>query len=233
MISGGEKPQFYGRRKGHKLRDGRRQLFEKRLPEIAITLPDEDSSATLAAPFTDPFSDIWLEVGFGAGEHLAHQAINHPEIGFIGCEPYINGVASLLSRIEADNLANIRLFNDDARLLLGHLPTESLGRVFILFSDPWPKRRHNRRRFFNRENLDALSPLMKDGAVLRFASDDMNYIRWALDVVYRHPNFAWRVTGPEDWRRRPEDACQTRYEAKALSQGKKSVYLTFTRRPRD
>ncbi len=231
MISAGDKPHFYGRRKGHKLRPGRRTLFEQRLPEIAITLPEVggDISGDL---FSDTVEDIWLEVGFGGGEHLAYQAGVHPEIGFIGCEPYINGVAALLSLMDEAGLTNIRLFNDDARLLLGHLPENSIGRTFVLFSDPWPKKRHNRRRFFKGENLDALSRLMKDGAHLRFASDDMSYIRWALDAVYHHPDFSWQATGPEDWRRRHEDACETRYEAKALSQGKTPIYLTFVRQPR-
>ncbi len=231
MISEGKKPHFYGRRKGRKLRLGRRVLFDQRLPEIAVTIP-AGGSKFFCDLFSGSYKEIWLEIGFGGGEHLAHQANSHPEIGFIGCEPYINGVAALLSLVEEAGLTNVRLFNDDARLLLGHLPENSISRVFVLFSDPWPKKRHNRRRFFNSENLGALSRLMTDSAHLRFASDDMSYIRWMLDTVYRHDDFTWQVTGPEDWRRRPYDACETRYEAKAISQGKKPVYLTLLRRPR-
>jgi tRNA (guanine-N7-)-methyltransferase len=181
---------------------------------------------------TPAYMETWLELGFGGGEHLAAQAENRPDIGFVGCEPYINGVASLLSVIEQKSLTNIRLYNDDARLLLDKLKPASISKVFLLFSDPWPKKRHNRRRFINRENLDILSYVMSDLAELRFATDDMSFVRWGLDVFYRHPDFAWRVAAAKDWRNRYPSSTPTRYEIKALKSGKKCVYLSYQRRVR-
>jgi tRNA (guanine-N7-)-methyltransferase len=219
-----DKPQFYGRRKGHTLRPHRQQLMDELLPKLLVT--SEGNNVPDA-------TETWLEIGFGAGEHLAAQAETYPDIGFIGCEPYINGVATLLSVIERNSLTNIHIYNDDARDLLENLAPASISKVFVLFSDPWPKKRHNRRRFINPENLDALSRIMKDGAEFRFASDDMSFIRWGLDVFHKHPDFKWLVQGPEDWRNRYADAAPTRYEIKALKQGKNCVYLTYQRQARN
>ena len=218
-----DNPQFYGRRKGHALRPHRQLLMNELLPEVQVS---SEGNYALDA------SEIWLEIGFGAGEHLAAQAESHPDIGFIGCEPYVNGVATLLSVIEQKKLTNIRIFNDDARLLLTKLKQATISKVFVLFSDPWPKKRHNRRRFITPENLTTLSYIMTDQAELRFATDDMNYVRWALDVFYQHPDFNWQDQRPGDWSNRYADAVPTRYETKAVKQGKKSVYLTFRRRTR-
>ena len=170
-----------------------------------------------------------MEIGFGAGEHLAYQASQYSNIGMIGVEPYINGLAALLATIKAENLRNIRLFDDDVRLLMPRLPDGCLGRLFLLFSDPWPKARHNRRRVFTAENLIEFARILRDGAVLRFASDDMSYVRQALDIVQKSPDFRWCPTGPSDWRERPTDAFETRYEAKARSHGRSPAYLTFIR----
>ena len=179
--------------------------------------------------FDTPPRDLWMEIGFGAGEHLAHQASQFPNIGLIGVEPYVNGVAALLAAIKANSLNNIRLFDDDVRLLLPRLPDGCLGRLFILFSDPWPKARHNRRRVFTAENLIEFARILRSGAVLRFASDDMNYVRQALETVQKSSDFYWRPTGPSDWRDRPTDALETRYEVKARLHGRSPVYLTFIR----
>ena len=170
-----------------------------------------------------------MEIGFGAGEHLAHQARQYPEIGFIGIEPYANGVAALLTKINADDLDNICLFDDDVRLLLHRLPDGCLGRLFLLFSDPWPKTRHNRRRVFTTENLTEFARILRAGAALRFASDDMDYVSQALYIVQKSPDFLWLPMRPSDWRERPADALETRYEAKARSLGHSPVYLTFIR----
>jgi len=179
--------------------------------------------------FKTPFQDLWMEIGFGAGEHLTHQAVHNSEIGFIGVEPYVNGVAALLASINSMRLENIRVFDDDVRLLLSHLPDGCLGRIFILFSDPWPKARHNRRRVFNSENLREFARILRAGGVLRFASDDMSYVRQVLDVVQNSPDVRWQPKAPSDWRERPADAIETRYEAKAHSCGRTSVYLSFVR----
>ncbi|MEL0105460.1 MAG: tRNA (guanine(46)-N(7))-methyltransferase TrmB [Rhodospirillaceae bacterium] len=225
-------PQFYGRRHGHKLRPGRQRLIDDLLPKLQISIEAVGPSINNGCLFEVPVQNIWLEVGFGAGEHLAGQALAYPEIGFIGCEPFINGVASLLKTIDQSAIGNIRIFNDDARLLLPALPERSLGRVFILFSDPWPKTRHHRRRFFNRETLDQLARSMKDNAELRFASDHAGYTRWALEHVLHHPDFSWPVRRCIDWQVPPEDWVQTRYESKTNKHGGACTYLRICRRPR-
>jgi tRNA (guanine-N7-)-methyltransferase len=225
--------RWYGRRGGHRLRKGRRDRLERLLPALRLTLPESDGTVDLAAAFGVPPKDVWLEVGFGAGEHLAAQAGAHPETAMVGCEPYVTGVASLLSIIESEGLTNIRIFDDDARRLLGSLPEASIGRVFVLFPDPWPKSRHHKRRFIAPQTLDALARVMKDGAELRFATDHMGYVRWTLDHVLRNPAFAWLARRPTDWRRRPSDGFETRYERKAAGQDLASVHLGFRRHHRD
>jgi tRNA (guanine-N7-)-methyltransferase len=163
-----------------------------------------------------PFAQTWLEVGFGAGEHLFWQAERHPEIGVIGAEPYEGGTAKLLSKLAETPLANIRIHEGDAREVIEALPDASLGRVFILFPDPWPKTRHHKRRFVQTQTLDALARVLKPGAELRFATDDADYLAWALERLIAHPAFAWTAERASDWTTRPADWPQTRYEAKAL-----------------
>lgn len=221
---------FYGRRKGRPIRAGRQRLLEELFPRIKVDLGENPiDPATLFVP---PVRDVWLEIGFGGGEHLAEQARAHPDIGMIGCEPFINGVARLLSEIDNDGLDNIRIHADDARDLIDCLTDASIDRAFVLFADPWPKARHNRRRFIGPENLDRLARVMKDGAELRLASDQMPLIRWMLFHTTNHPDFEWVVRGPRDWRSRPDDWPPTRYEAKAIGKGIACVYLTFRRRAR-
>ncbi len=222
--------RFYGRRQGKPLRPGQKARLERLLPRFSVA-----GNAALLGPeelFGRPVSDLWLEIGFGGGEHLLAQAEAHPDIGMIGCEPFINGVSKLLGRIEERGIENIRVFCDDVRLLFPRLGEASLGRVFILFADPWPKTRHHKRRIVNRATLDALSRLMKDGAELRIATDHMPYARWILQHVLAHADFEWLAEGPEDWRRRPADWPPTRYERKALQSGGRCVYYRFRRRNR-
>jgi tRNA (guanine-N7-)-methyltransferase len=224
------KQLFRGRRKGRALRPGRQRLLDKLLPHLKIDLSAE--SVDPAGLFACAPRDVWLEVGFGGGEHLAEQARTHPDTGMIGCEPFINGVAKLLSEIDRDRLDNIRIHPDDARDLIDRLPDASIGRAFVLFADPWPKARHSDRRFIGPENLDRLARVMKDGAELRIASDQMPLIRWMLFHTTRHPDFEWSARGPQDWRSRPADWPATRYEAKAVAKGIHCIYLTFHRRTR-
>jgi tRNA (guanine-N7-)-methyltransferase len=160
--------------------------------------------------------DVWLEVGFGGGEHLAWQAQHNPRTGMIGCEPYISGVAKLLTKIVDANIPNIRLYTEDAREVIAALPDASLGRAFVLFPDPWPKTRHHKRRFIQTEMLDEFARVLRAGAELRFATDDPSYRVWALERLMAHKKFRWLAEAPEDWRSRPGDWPQTRYEAKAL-----------------
>jgi tRNA (guanine-N7-)-methyltransferase len=225
-------PRFHGRRHGRKLRPGRGALLTTLLPRLRIALPPEGSTLEPRALFSETVGDVWLEVGFGAGEHLAAQAAAHPDVGFIGCEPYVSGVASLLARVEERQLANVRVFDDDARLLMAALPEASIGRLFILFSDPWPKKRHSDRRFIGPGTRTTLSRVLNDGGELCFASDQMEYVRWTLEHITADPSFAWTARGPADWRHRPADWFATRYETKALARRAPCSYLRFRRQPR-
>ena len=204
--------QLYGRRKGPALSAHQRALIDTLLPKIALRLAQGADPKT----YFSNVDDVWLEVGFGAGEHLLWQAQHHPRVGLIGAEPYISGVAKLLSKIDEAEAPNIRLHTDDARDIIDALPDASLGRVFILFPDPWPKTRHHKRRFVQMDILDRLARVMKPGAELRFASDDAPYFEWALERICAHPAFAWSAASSADWLTRPEDWPQTRYEAKEL-----------------
>ena len=172
-------------------------------------------------------SDVWLEIGFGAGEHLLQQALANPHVGLIGAEPYEAGVAKLLSKIAGEPPANLRIHEGDARDILEALPEASLGRIFLLFPDPWPKTRHHKRRFIQSEMLDQLARVMKSGAELRVASDDAGYVAWTLERALAHPAFAWMAERANDWKTRPPSWPQTRYEAKALHGP--PAYLAFRR----
>lgn len=221
---------LYGRRKGRPLRPNRAALIAELLPRLAIPLPPPGEELDWRALFPRPVESLWLEVGFGAGEHLAWQAAQHPQIGFIGCEPFVNGISTLLRAVADQGLDNVRIHPGDAREVIAVLPEASLGRCFVLFPDPWPKTRHHRRRFIGPETLDALARVMRDGAELRLASDHPALVDWMLFHARRHPAFAWAAKEPRDWRERPGDWPATRYEAKALHG--RPVFLTFRRRPR-
>lgn len=220
-------PKFYGRRKGKPLKTTRARLVEELLPKLRVEVPPEGGTLNLEALFGGPKRAYQLEVGFGNGEHLAAQAERHPDVGFLGAEPFINGVGAALIHIEEKGLTNIRILPDDVRPLLGALPGGCLERVFVLFPDPWPKSRHARRRFVNVAILDVLARLMPVGAELRVASDDMTYVRWSLIQATNHPAFRWTAEKPEDWRHRWPDGFPTRYEAKQIRGEPK--YLTFRR----
>ena len=226
-----ERPlRFRGRRHGRRLRPGRQQLVETLLPRLA--LPDGSDALDPTTLFGRPVDQIWLEVGFGGGEHLARQAAHHPSVGLIGCEPFINGVASLLAHIadgeDPDDLAaHIRIWPDEAAPVMARLPGGSLARVFVLFPDPWPKRRHWGRRFIQSATLDRLAVLMPAGAELRLATDDPGLADWLLWQARCHPAFAWTATSADDWRHRPADWPATRYEQKRLEGP--PVFLSFRR----
>lgn len=220
--------RFHGRR-GRRLRPRQRAAVERVLPRVLLSPPPEGERFDPADLFPAATA-VWLEVGFGGGEHLVWQLAHNPGIGMIGADVYAQGIARLLRRV--GDLDALRLFRGDARKLLDYLPARSLDRVFILFPDPWPKTRHHKRRFVQPETLDRLAAVMKDGVELRLATDDMSYARWMLSHLIAHPAFEWLAEGPEDWRRRPADWPETRYEAKARAQGRACVYLRFRRRPR-
>ncbi len=226
---------FYGRRHGRRLRTGRQALLDEMMPRLGVTVspgvPIDPAALfpALAAPDQPP---IWLEIGFGAGEHLAEQAQSHPQVGILGCEMFVNGITSLLRHVRDRNLANVRIADADAKGLIAEMPDASIDRLFLLFPDPWPKTRHHKRRFVNRETLDQIARILVDGAQVRFASDHPGYTAWTLGWFLGHPSFTWLAEHPSDWRHRPQDWPPTRYEAAALAHGQGSTYLTFQRSPR-
>lgn len=223
---------FYGRRKGHALSTRQKNLLKNLLPDLAIELPrDEGGNLDPATLFGPIKSACWLEIGFGKGEHLAWQAERHPQVGFIGCEPYVNGVVGLLTRIEEQNLSNIRICPYEAQPLLAALPRHSLGRVFLLHPDPWLKRRHRDRRFVSQENLDRLAYVMVSGAELRIGTDSSQYVNWTKEQMARRSDFRPMIgsaaagsdsDGPDDWP-------PTRYETKAKRQGHTATRLIYKR----
>ncbi|MBM3488324.1 MAG: tRNA (guanosine(46)-N7)-methyltransferase TrmB [Alphaproteobacteria bacterium] len=232
---------LYGRRKGRPLRAGRQALVDGLLPRLRLDVDahvDADAGADAGAAivparlFERPIGALWVEIGFGAGEHLVHQAAAHPDIGFIGCEPFINGVARALASIEAAGLDNVRIVVDDARLLLARLPEASVGRIFVLYPDPWRKARHHKRRILGPATTALFARVLADAAELRVATDHPGYLGWILEHVRAAPEFDWLARRPSDWRTRPPDWPPTRYGEKAARAGRRSAFLRFTRRPR-
>lgn len=225
--SGG--PRFFGRRRGRPIRRTGVTLLESLLPRLAIAAPPEGTVLDPFLLFPDPVREVWLEIGFGGGEHLARQATDHPDIGFIGSEVFLNGVASLLGHVHREGIENLRVFPEDVRRLFPALPDGCLGRVFLLFPDPWPKKRHAERRFVGPENLDMLARLMMDGAELRIATDDETYKAWAIAQMAVRTEF--RDLGG-DHAQRPADWPPTRYEEKARREGRKPEFFIYQRTPR-
>ena len=215
---------LYGRRKGPKLSARQARLRTTLLPRLTLDLKKGRDPKDY---FAKAVSDVWLEVGYGAGEHLLWQAAANPTIGFIAAEPYISGTAKLLSRLDEKNLPNLRLYEDDARDIIAALPDRCIGRFFILFPDPWPKTRHHKRRFIQSDTLHAIARILKPGAELRFATDDPGYLGFALERLSAHPAFRWTAEAPFDWKTRPADWPQTRYEAKELHGA--PAFLRFAR----
>jgi tRNA (guanine-N7-)-methyltransferase len=223
------RPRYYGRRLGRSLRSTQRDLLASCLPTLGLALPEEGQQLDPRLLFPSAPIEIWLEIGFGAGEHLIGQALAHPEIGCIGCEPYINGVATLLARARKLALDRIRVFPDQACLLLDRLQAASIDRVFILFSDPWPKRRHHRRRVIRPQTVASLSRILRPGGELLFATDDMNYARWTLALLTDDDAWRWCARTAADWRSPPAGWVPTRYQQKALARNAACVYLCFQR----
>jgi tRNA (guanine-N7-)-methyltransferase len=200
--------------------------MESLLPRLAVDL---GVAPRLASLFEHSPEDIFLEIGFGGGEHLAAQAAAHPDAGFIGCEPFINGMAKALALIEARSLANIRLHFGDASDLLAWLPAASLARVDLLYPDPWPKRRHWKRRFVQEARIAELARVLRPGGVFRFATDWPDYAAWTLERLMRAPLFAWTAERADDWRTPWPGFSRTRYEGKAIEAGRAPCYLVFRR----
>jgi tRNA (guanine-N7-)-methyltransferase len=218
----------YGRRRARAPSPRQQALWREVLPRFAIP-GDLQALADPPPLFPTPVRDIWLEIGFGGGEHLVWQAKAHPDVGFLGCEPFEDGVIKLLSAIEEEGLTNIRVLAGDARPVLRLLPPAGIGRVFILFPDPWPKKRHHKRRLVSVATLDEIARILKPGGELRMATDAAEYASAMLQAAVHNKALTWTARGPQDWRRRPQDWPQTRYEAKAVTAGRHCYFLRFER----
>jgi len=219
---------FFGRRKGHPLRARQMELFGALLPRLALDLT-APAPRDLAALFPVPIDHARLEIGFGGAEHLIAQAQAHPRSGFIGCEPFVNGMAKALVAIDELGLANIRLHHADAVELIDWLPVGTIARVDLLYPDPWPKRRHWKRRFVSDANVGKLARILRPGGEFRFATDWANYAEWTLLRLLRARDFVWTAERADDWRKPWPGFAGTRYEAKAKHEGRAPCYLTFRR----
>lgn len=210
----------FGRRGGKSIKKNKREKFETLLPELEISV-DELGNI--------PTQQTWLEIGFGGGEHLVHRAKTNPEINYIGSEVYKYGVAKLVNEIAESDIKNIRLFTDDARLMLDALPNNSIDGVYILFPDPWPKIRHHKRRIINNETLEILSRILKSGGKLNIATDHWEYAEWVFVQMNQRDDFKWLAERKSDWETPPEGHIQTRYQEKNKAQTNYPLFLNFER----
>ena len=217
---------FFGRRKGHKLRIHQADLIEHLLPRLALDIA-KPSPPDLAELFDAPAEAIRLEIGFGGGEHLIAEARTYPTIAFIGCEPYVNGMAKILTQIEAHNVGNVRLFAGDAGEFLAWAPPGALARIDLIHPDPWPKRRHWKRRFVQDASIAAMARVLKPDGEFRFVSDIDDYCAWTLKHLARSPDFVWTAERARDWRLPWPDYTMTRYGRKAEREGRHAAYLRF------
>ncbi len=220
---------FFGRRKGKKLRPHQAALFDTLLPRLAVAT-GKAAPADLRDLFAPALDDVRLEIGFGGAEHLVAQARENPRSGFIGSDAFVNAMAKALAAIEAQQLGNIRLYFGDAMQLIGWLPPGSLARIDLLYPDPWPKRRHWKRRFIQDATLIALARILRRGGELRFVTDIADYAAWTLACVARSPDFDWTAERADDWRKAWDGFGGTRYEAKAKREGRVPCYLIFRRK---
>lgn len=216
---------LYGRSRGKPLRAGQERLLAEALPRLEIA----PETLSQGRPFAFEPREVWLEIGFGSGEHLIEQAKAHSDVGFIGCEPFLNGVVAALAGVEREKLVNVRLRRGDAEALLERAPEAYFARVFVLYPDPWPKRRHHKRRFISESMVRLLARTMRAGGVLRFATDVDDYSGWTLRRFLACDSFRWTAARADDWRNPWPDWRPTRYEAKARREQRGSVYLTFVR----
>ena len=221
--------RLYGRRQGHRLREGQAALVEDMLPHVSVPATGPLDAATM---FGDA-RPLELEIGFGGGEHLAAQAVARPDTGFIGCEPFLNGVVQALGHLRAKNdwggLANVRLHMGDALDVIERLPDASLACVYLLHPDPWPKARHAKRRMANHGPLNAIAAKLIPGGEFRLGTDDPTYCRWATMVMGQRRDFRWTAQGPRDFLERPADWPETRYERKARRHGHEVWYFRYVR----
>ncbi|OYY89230.1 MAG: tRNA (guanosine(46)-N7)-methyltransferase TrmB [Sphingomonas sp. 28-66-16] len=221
--------RLYGRRSGHKLRIGQAGLVEDLLPQVSVPEDGPLSAAQLFGDTMPADCPLHFEIGFGAGEHLAAQAAAHPGTGFIGCEPFLNGVVGALGHIRDGALGNVRLHMGDALTVLERLPDASLERVYLLHPDPWRKARHAKRRMINNGPLDLIHAKLRPGGEFRLGTDDPTYCRWSMMIMNARTDFAWQASSAADFLIRPDDWPETRYERKARRQGREVWYFTYRR----
>ena len=219
---------FFGRRKGHKLRQHQAELIDHLLPHLSLDIAT-GAPANAGEIFDPATDDVRLEIGFGGGEHLAAEAQSFPATGFIGCEPYVNGMAKILAQIEAGNIGNIRLLAGDAAELLAWLPESSLSRIDLIHPDPWPKRRHWKRRFVQDRTIAAMARVLRSGGDFRFVCDIDDYCAWTLSHLARARDFQWLAECADDFRLPWAGYTMTRYGKKAAREGRKAAYLRFKR----
>ena len=219
--------RIYGRKHDRPLRARQRETLEAALPRLAA--PDPDIGQIDPAMLFPDADEIWLEIGFGGGEHLLHQAQARPDVGLIGAEPFLNGVAKAVMGVVERDLGNVRIHHGDARPLLEALPDASIAKLFLLYPDPWPKKRHAKRRMVNPWFVAEAARVVKPGGIMRIASDIGDYISWTLMHVTASDAFRWTAQSPADWRGPWLDWPGTRYEAKAQREGRTPTYLTFQR----
>lgn len=217
---------FFGRRKGKPLREQQVERMGSLLPELKVDLASE-TPADIRTLFPHAVDRVRLEIGFGGGEHLVHRARTNPTTGFIGVEPFVNSMAKLLAVVEAEDLKNIRVHDDDATQLLDWMPAECIDQIDLLYPDPWPKKKHWKRRFVSEVNLQRFHKVLKSGGKFCFASDIDTYVNWTLQHCKAHGGFAWTARNASDWLTPYEGWPGTRYEAKARREGRSSAYLTF------
>ena len=225
-MASGRRDSFYGRRKGKGLRPGRAARLQACLPLLAVDV-GRPAPQPLARLFDPSVERVCLEIGFGGAEHLVHEALAHPGWGFLGVEPFQNGLAKAVAAVDAHALSNVRLHGEDAGPLLDWLPASSLARIDLLYPDPWPKRRHWKRRFVNPANLDRIARALVPGGLFRFASDIPDYVDWTLRHAHRHGRLVWTAAAADDWRKPWAGWPGTRYEAKAVREGRRPAYLVF------
>ena len=231
MTEGKRKPFLasFGRRKNRVLGAQNQERMDSVLPKFSISL-ETNGALDPAGLFNFVPRAVWLEIGFGGGEHLANMALVHKDTGFIGCEPFINGIAKLLEQMADGTHENIRIFNDDARLLMQELPDASIEKVFILYPDPWPKIRHHKRRIISAALLNELARIITPGGGVQIASDHGDYLVWIFQHFMANPSFVWQAETKADWETPPEHWVKTRYEQKNLAEASRPTYLYFIRR---
>lgn len=227
--SGAPRRNFYGRFKGKTLRPSQKDYLDSDLDALSpgpVSWEENPDRTNLDLNTVFEGKPVWLEIGFGGGEHLVHQALQNPDVGIIGCEPFINGVAMLLGKIRDAKVSNLKVFPGDVRDMFDVLPDGSIEKAFLLYPDPWPKKRHHRRRFVTPEHLDPLFSALAPGAELRVATDIPDYVRQTMIEVPK-AGFEWIAERPSDWRVPWDDWLSTRYEQKALREGRTPHYMTF------